>query len=133
MGLRSGVTENIREGLSDLKALLPAGANDAHENGERPRPRDAPIAGTGLSVDDGGADCLFGRPVGRLDAVMPQEDEERILVALQMSGEAPIPRMAQTCGQKAPRPGLERSGGDRHAVGADGTLVSAVPGASGPF
>ena len=84
------------------------------------------IAAPDLAVHDGAADCLFPRPVGGLDVRVVQVGEDRVLVLGEVLGKLPVPLVGEVLIEEAVETGLDATGGNREAVGADLARVAAV-------
>ena len=83
-GLRSSV---VKSSVRSTRPL-PCGADHAGEDLLGLRAPGCPIAATDFTVDDGGANGVFGTPVGGLHLGRPQEGEHGSELAVEMGGEA---------------------------------------------
>ena len=85
---RSWAPEQRREEFGEVDKPLPCGADHAGEDLLGLRAPGCPIAATDFTVDAGGANGVFGTPVGGLHLGRPQEGEHGSELAVEMGGEA---------------------------------------------
>ena len=85
---RSWAPEQRREECGEVDKPLPCGADHAGEDLLGLRAPGCPIAATDFTVDDGGANGVFGTPVGGLHLGRPQEGEHGSELAVEMGGDA---------------------------------------------
>ena len=70
----------------EIEAPLTNGADDTGENLLRRRATRRAIPATDVPIHDGWADRVFGAPVGRIDARVSQEGQERRILDVEMGG-----------------------------------------------
>ena len=83
---------------------IPAGCEQAYHQFHRLRAAGRPIAATDFAIDDGGADGVFGAPVGGVYLGRPQEGEHSGVLAVEMGGEALGGRQGGRSVEEAPAP-----------------------------
>lgn len=74
--------------------------------------RPGPIAAEDLAVDDGGPDCLFGRPVGDLDVFLVQEGRQLVTALMQMIAKRAAGPASRPHGRQAIEAFVQSTSGD---------------------
>ena len=85
----NGRAEEVGDHVVGIAPALDGGADDRGEHLLRLRPLPRAVAAADLAGDDGGADGLFGPPVGRVHGGVAQEGEQRLPFGAEVLGEAP--------------------------------------------